>query len=265
MKSNKIIKSVALSSLLVASLAGTSVFANPIDETSDAKPSSGIEGKAAFTTITAVQMADPLELAAKYAQDTLDDWKNTLTQYDEALKSKWNFSEWEDGENRKFKTIQGVAAQGEVGLDRIKIERDDLKIVPRPNGELVNFKEISAKIAEKGSGGQNVEFSKTVTVEASDKDSIQLDDRYYEVVEAAPLESITVLHADEIVEEGEEGVRKVTAMRAMEASPTTKALFEARMNLDKAAQTGDAAEIRTALAELLDLYKQEIANLTAVE
>lgn len=268
MNSNKLIKSVALSSLLVASLAGTSVFANPSDETTGDKPPIAVEGKAAFTTISAVQLADPLELAAKYAQDTLDDWKNTLTQYDEALKSKWNFSGWKDGENRKFKSIsiQGVAAEGEAGLDGIEIERGELKLTPRPNGELIHFEKVIANLAEKGSEGENAEFSDTIAVEIANIDSAHRVDEHYEIVEAAPVESITQLHAGgEIVEDSEEGARKVVTMHAIEASPTTKALFEARMNLDKAAQTEDAAAIQAALAELLDLYKQEIENLTAAE
>jgi len=83
------IKSFALSAMLVTAIAAGPVSANasesntvtpvkPVQQAQQVKP---IITHTFEATATALSFTDPLELASKYAPETVDDWKKTLESY----------------------------------------------------------------------------------------------------------------------------------------------------------------------------------------
>ncbi|MFS0726435.1 hypothetical protein [Paenibacillus sp. 1P07SE] len=212
-------KTLAISSLAAVTIAGASL--SPDAGTVSWKPAEALSsGIAASAPV--VQLADPLELAATYAQETLADWKATLAQYDEALKS----------------SLKGVdLVQGELVEGELLITTGDSESVRAiPAGELDLKEGVSLQMTEGG----------TLSITR-----INLDD--IEPIQWAELD------------ESEGGVTSafMPAFAATSASSTALALFETRVHLDEIAQSGDASAIKSALADLLDLYKQEIVHLTA--
>lgn len=247
-------KTLALSSLAAVSIAGTSLFSDL--GTVPLKPSEALDFEISVSA-PAVQLADPLELASTYAQETLEDWKATLNQYDEALKSKWNFIELEQGEpvEGAFTISVGNGADEDVfHLDEEYLD-EGLSLRAAGDGSV----SISKVKLDELDDLLNLDWGQTVEL----SDAVIFGEAIHPVhIESlAEREGVSSFSELDEIEPASELVQVATFTSS--ASPTAKALFEARINLGEVAQSGDASAIRSALAELLDLYKQEIANLTA--
>ncbi|MFE4709985.1 hypothetical protein ACFRAM_03835 [Paenibacillus sp. NPDC056722] len=228
-------KNAALSALLISAIsvpviANADSAANLKDtknETSAVQPLKATT--AAFT------MANPLELAKKYAPETVSEWEAVLEKYKEVLpmailvdaSSAQNISEIPALPTLK----EGEAVKGTLkNVEGVKIELPAKSETTKSNQ--------TAAVSPKNSEAEKLTWTE-VTIPA----------------QATALGEVKV--------SGDlEGVPAGKAVKLDAAFPVVSiennAFFKAQNNLNEAVATKDAAKIKDALAELLKQYKAEI-------
>ncbi|WP_409347031.1 hypothetical protein [Paenibacillus sp. MBLB4367] len=221
MNRNNVFRKVALSTLLLSAVAGPTAFADAPKATVTAVSS---------VKIAATQMLDPLKLAETYAPETVNDWKETLDQYKEALTPKvWN-------------------ANGDSVTDVQALQ--------------VSIKAISAIPAEAAPVGTvTVKREEAPTFTLSKNDDMKtIDAKEGIALEKMVLSENSLQQVSGADETAGVAVQKLASTKLDGELPVSP-FFQGWSELEKATESKDAEAIKQALAKQLELYKQEIASL----
>ncbi|MGG4105423.1 hypothetical protein AAXB25_16005 [Paenibacillus lautus] len=226
---HKLFGKLALSAALLGS-AALPVHASGADTPSDVPNQTG-KSAPLKTTATISILPNPLELAEKYAPETVQDWKETLEKYGKLAGAEGTFF-FSDATTAVAGEMKPVVAEGEFEVS-------------------VAMKTSPAKdIQELIDSGDIKEFKATQI-----KDVI------------TPLEGITLERAEMV--NAESGEVKYDVIQGEAASFEVKindedlAFIHARIDLFKAVDSKDSDSIKKALTKLLDQYKEQIAKLEA--
>lgn len=223
-----IVKKIALSTLLLT-VAASSAYASEASQTTTS-PSQTLTSSTQFQAVaatTAVKRTDPVELAAAYAPDTVNDWKNTLTQYHEAIQKKFG------AVLRQATPLESTGTNLNLSSVRI-IDRTDMKeIVDGQFTEAVTLGELTNPTAS-----TDIKVGVALAVAAlpalpSDAETLTLS-----TAEARNTVSVAAISLD-------------------------NPLFKGELELQKVAESKDAQVITKSLAKLLVLYKEQIAEWEA--
>jgi hypothetical protein len=218
-------KKVMIKSLVLSTLLMSAISGSAYAEKSEGGPEQSGTTRQAFT-VTSISSSNPLKLAAQYAPDTVKDWETVLARYDQ---------------------LRGLPAnQTSVQLTMTKaigaahsMESIDLSKVLVATGEIAG--EADA-----------------VTVTATAPVQVQGLTDLVAVASAPALQATTPSGLPEDAA-GLTDITRVSATLPGVQSP----LFASKEKLSDAEASKDAAAIRTALTELLEQYKQEIADMEA--
>ncbi|MEK3914492.1 hypothetical protein [Paenibacillus sp. FSL H7-0331] len=226
-----IVKKIALSTLLL-SVAASSAYASESSQTTTS-PSQTLTSSTQFqavTATTAVKRTDPVELAATYAPDTVNDWKNTLTQYHEAIQKKFG------AVLRQATPLDSTGTNLNISSVRV-IDPTDTK-----------------EIAD----GQ---FTEVLTLGELTDPTASTDIKAGVALAVAAIPALPTLPADAETSTFSSTEAKNTVSVA--AISLDNPLFKGEMELQKAAESKDAEAIKKSLGKLLGLYKEEIVKLGA--
>ncbi|MNI22722.1 hypothetical protein D3C73_762840 [compost metagenome] len=257
------LKRIALSSLLLSAVATPTYFANastePITKNiASSVPSGETSAYSVTSSIVAVPFADPLKLAEKYAPDTVNDWKTTLDKLAELTPVYAATTRLTIGE------VSDSAIPGET-LNKLNVSEgklltissnDDIAYMPLMPvvGKSISLKDV--KIT-------NVESADTVTFKSENglASAIAVEaTQLIPVNGTIDMKTVKITNAEWTSTDVIKSENGVTAAVAVEA--TFNSSFQKLLELDKAVKSEDAATIKQALAELLDMYKQQIEQLT---
>ncbi|GAB6928428.1 hypothetical protein JCM10914A_24110 [Paenibacillus sp. JCM 10914] len=237
---HKLFGKLALSAALL-SVAAVPVHAAGNDAVSTA-PSLNIEGVQAIST-TIGHFQSPLELAEKYAPDTVKDWKEALKKYDELAGT-------EDGLH--FAETQPV------------VRIHDLAGVALPEGEFAESITLEISAADVKDFKDWKETKNLNGVKAIKGDTFFSVAKINDAVASAKDGAFTAVQpvkasADSVQYELLEG--KEVSLSAVAISDESRSFIHARMDLFKAVESKDSDAIKEALANLLDEYKKQIVQL----
>lgn len=231
---------------LSAALLGTAalpVHASGADTPSDAPNQTG-KSAPVKTAATISILPNPLELAEKYAPETVQDWKDTLEKYGKLAGAEGTFF---ISEATAFAAdnVDGkpVTADGEFGI-AIAVKATPAEDVKGfvDSGDIKDFK--ITKIKELAPlEGTAIKVTEVVKTDAG----IVKHDVIHG--EAASLEAVKISDA--------------AILEAVKISDADLAFIHARIELSKAVGSKDSDVIKEALTKLLDQYKEQIAKLEA--
>ncbi|MGK9253362.1 hypothetical protein [Paenibacillus humicus] len=279
MKRNQIASRVALSAVLLAAVASPVAANAAISPTLTKQYAASLEkegagsmpataGKAAVlsatestaastsdkavATMKAIKLADPLELARQYAPETADAWKETLDKYDSAMKKLAKSGAAAVKAGSVTLKSGGELKSGEAGAAAV--------IVPAGGGEFQSTKDgVSFTIQSKpavlsSSGMATFKHENLESGEPSGKEG------------RSAVIAVPALKAEKDVagSTGETSPVQVMVSSVTSSAPAESGFFDARIELDKAADSRDAAAIKEALAKLLPLYEKQIEKLESL-
>ncbi|WP_339221302.1 hypothetical protein [Paenibacillus sp. FSL W7-1332] len=227
---HKLFGKLALSAALLGT-AAVPVHASGAD-TSDVPKQPGKSAPIQAATTISI-LPNPLELAEKYAPETVQDWKETLEKYGKLAGAEGTFFFSEaaavDADNGD---AQPVTGDGEFGI-------------------AIAVKATPAVDINGSSGSGDIKEFKAIQI----KEFTPLEGTAIEVAEAVKTDAGIVKH-DVIHSEA-------TGLEAVKISDEDLAFIHARIDLFKAVGSKDSDAIKEALAKLLDQYKEQIAMLEA--
>ncbi|MEC0202271.1 hypothetical protein P4H39_06460 [Paenibacillus lautus] len=233
---HKLFGKLALSAALLGT-AAVPVHASGAD-TSDVPNQPGKSAPIQAATTISI-LPNPLELAEKYAPETVQDWKETLEKYGKLAgdegKGVFYFSEAKslsptEGEREPGPTEGGIKVSIAVAATPA-VNAKDMKDIKEIK-DTKEFQEIKIKGALTPIEGGVIEVAELVK---SDSGEIQHD----------------------VVQD------EVASVQAVKLSDEDLAFIHARIDLFKAVDSKDSDAIKDALAKLLDQYKEQITTLEA--
>lgn len=256
MKRNLSLRKIAASALIMSALAGSSVFADEAPGTLELRPATAVP-LASVTLPSSV--INPLQLAETYAPESVEDWKKTLEEYREALRTHFQIHSGnaavellpslhvgQASENGQPPSIRISRIEGEQGA--YAISQDDAALplnIARfqlsPSDGDIAIRAIPAPSVEDAG-----ELANTVwlgTVEGG--------------IDAVPAE---LAQTTETVETTGTHAVTITVAAAEAGAPLIAVGWD---ELLQAVESQDSEAIRAALARQLELYKEKIAELTA--
>ncbi|GAA3401508.1 hypothetical protein ACFFNY_13830 [Paenibacillus hodogayensis] len=243
-------KTVALSALLMSAIAAP-VAANA--DNNEAKPTEGsgaVTRQANAETFSIVKrtLSNPLELARKYAPDTVGDWESTLETYNKL----WGVHSVTVSSNGG--ALEGVKASvaavklSEADLEKLKL---DIK-----EGTALPFVKISDRLPADDATLQALPTSavpfnleKSITFST---DGIKLSPEEMKEGVAIAIGAVS-----------EAGTAATTGVAELREATAFSSLIKAQIALDEAVQSENAGTIQSSLAELLKQYKTQIAERQA--
>ncbi len=229
---NKLFGKLALSAALLGT-AAVPVHASGTD-TSDVPKQPGKSAPIQAATTISI-LPNPLELAERYAPETVQDWKETLEKYGKLA-----------GDEDK-----GVFYVSEAtSLSPIEGERE-----PGPT-----------------EGGMKVSIAVAATPAVNAKDMKDIkeikDTKEFQEIKIkgalTPIEGGVIEVAERVKSDSGDVVQdEVASVQAVKLSDEDLAFIHARIELFKAVDSKDSDAIKEALAKLLDQYKEQITKLEA--
>ncbi|MWV46041.1 hypothetical protein GRF59_20690 [Paenibacillus sp. HJL G12] len=266
MNVQNILKRTALSALMfsaVAAPAVTNADSSHQSETPAAKTQAAIAISAKdgnnMQDITITKISDPLALAKKYAPETVADWQKTLEQFKKTFASE---------------TMQNVIVSKAVSLkdaSGVKMDKSELSVpmtvaqpVPsdKPIFSVEKIKDISGEktgqyeIAVPISEAKTIASVKISPSTATLKDDIS-GEKTGQFELAVPAASLTDS------KDKAEMASLTVSFSTIEAKGAESAFGKAWTALTEAEESNNADAIKKALAELLQQYKQQIAEKEA--
>lgn len=293
MKRKKLFQSIALSSLLLSSVASPAAFAETNAEANAGTHPAIVKAMPAIHISTS-SVLDPIKLAEQYAPDTVDDWEQTLAEFEEALKSRVRIWTSNDGAAIKLSPAQpaepgDIPAGAEpllfhsvtlpegkaIKLGAVGALKDTIKL--KAFGELQEAIELKAVDELQGAielgaaggllgatgGGEHIKtFKLKALSEEQLKAAIGEPGAFWQTtagVQANGPDGATEAEGDgaAAVQAPAVTVSFSTNTESLQFSPFAKGWSE----LHNAVESKDADAIKQALAHQLTLYKQEIAAL----
>ncbi|KGP78753.1 MULTISPECIES: hypothetical protein [unclassified Paenibacillus] len=240
-------RNVALSALLLTAISAPVVANADSDANANAVTNGTATLKEAKFSIAAFTMANPVELAKKYAPDTVSEWEKTLANYNKLL-SQTSMS-------------AGLASLVAVDIDSDQWKGTSENAKPDEMKEMQTLK-IEGVKAVKAEQIPHSESKNTLSfsITTSSADLKKL------VENAKPGEAVAISTVE--LDEKTTGVTSAVIADAETfqisgIDPTASAFFKAQTNLNNAVSAKDSAAIKTSLAELLKQYKEQIVELEA--
>ncbi|WP_405152735.1 hypothetical protein [Paenibacillus sp. FSL K6-0108] len=249
-------RNVALSALLLTAISAPIVANADSPANANAVSNGTATLKEAKSAIAAFTLANPVELAKKYAPETVSEWEKTLARYNKLLSQNSTSQVMAtlvavDVDSDEWKKVSENAKPGEIKeMQALKVEE----------GKLTSIEGVKAVKAEQlpHSESKNT-LSFSITTNSSDLKGLA------ENAESGVAIALSPLNLDEKTT----GVTNVVIANAesLQFSGTTaaSAFFSAQSNLNKAVTAKDEAAIKTSLADLLKQYKAQIAELEAAQ
>lgn len=226
-------------------------------------------------------MADPLELAQKYAPDTVEDWKQTLEQFKKVAGEGPSF----------FSVIKAVPVEdaAKVKAGEASPVTETLQQAATISGEKIRI-EILDKLKDKAADvpGQIKVFDKAeVLGQLKELDKAEVLGQIKELVkseaadQAKPVDEAKALGPAKViisklgdlkveaaktepaVADDSEHSKTLSIAVSKEASESAIAFMKAHIALHDAVESKDEAAIKDALAKLLVQYKAQIKELEA--
>jgi len=259
-------KNIALSALMLTAIAApisANAAANP-----DQATSKFIKTEAISVAPTLISFSDPLELAKKYAPETVADWENTLNRYNSL---------------RPVKTLSIEGQKADASSEQVKGEAGTIRL--EQAGSNLNIKgSIKAGEAIPSSKLDKSEVSGRTTIAtfqiadgsiSLEKSGSNLNIKGIKVGEAIPDSKLdksevsgrTTIGTFQIADDSitldgakKDGLQAVTAAAKSEG---LSALLQGQIALSKAVESADSNEIKSQLANLLKEFKLQITQLEA--
>ncbi|PWW36136.1 MULTISPECIES: hypothetical protein [Paenibacillus] len=247
-------RNIALSALLLTAISAPIVANADSAANTNAVTNGAATLKDAKPAIAAFTLANPVELAKKYAPETVSEWEKTLARYNKLLS-------------------QNSTSQVMATLVAVDVDSDEWKKKVSENAKPGEIKEMQALKVEEGKltpvesvkaeklpDSENLNtLSFSITTNSSDLKG------FVENAESGVAIALSPLNLDEKTT----GTTSVVIANAenLQFSGTTaaSAFFSAQSNLNKAVTAKDEAAIKTSLADLLKQYKAQITELEAAQ
>lgn len=229
---------LALSAALLAASAGTAHASADSSTTDRSLHNVKIYHTEAGPVASSVRiLPDPLELAKRYAPETLKDWEQALEKY------------------KKLAVAEGKALF--ITAEAAPFESD-----PEAQGKPAAIR-AAAVAAVKALDIQGQGFPKQ-WVKTIIRHELKSDDTASDTI-ASPIEaSIAIKAAAAVSPDGipiEAALGHHEEFKAVKLTESDIAFIEARMELAEAVESKDSAAIKNALAQLLEQYKAQITQL----
>jgi len=239
MKKKPMFKQVALSALVLSAVAVPTVAnaAKPESQPVQARTIEAIKAdgtNAARFSVTTARALDPVEVARKYAPDTVGIWKETLAEY---LKAVSQTAIVVDGaeivkDGASFKQSTRLVEAGPIDAEAIKhakkAEAVSLRAVELPKDFKAGQRTTGESIALKSGSFETIELREVKGVPA-----------------------VKVTESTEAIATGKQGEAIATL---------TVASFDDTSGLAQALESKNADKIRAALSDLLATYQERIAE-----
>lgn len=250
MNYKQMLKTAALSTLLLSAVGAPSALAETADNTNPA-PVKLTE------TVMAKKILDPLKLAETYAPETVEDWKKALADY-ESLTTKFFWTDVVDGKAgdiqviplSEVKTVEGgIDGTFDVSLKELKtVDGTELfktvTMMKTLNADSFALEPAAADINVAEAGAYSDETTATAVP-------------FVKFATVASGEAVRGTIAD-MKEMGTAGI--AISVSSSEDS-SISAFAQGWKQLEEAVQSGDGQAIKQALANQLEQYKQRITEL----
>ncbi|SEN84648.1 MULTISPECIES: hypothetical protein [unclassified Paenibacillus] len=246
-------RNVALSALLLTAISAPIVANADSAANANAVTNGTATLKEAKSAIAAFTLANPVELAKKYAPETVSEWKKTLARYNKLLSQNSTSQVMAtlvavDVDSNEWKKVSENAKPGEIKeMQALKVEE----------GKLPSVESVKAEKIPNSENLNTLSFS--ITTNSSDLKG------FVENAEPGVAIALSPLNLDEKTTGTTSAV--IADAQSLQFSGTTaaSAFFSAQANLNKAVTAKDEAAIKTSLADLLKQYKAQIAELEAAQ
>ncbi|GMK38936.1 hypothetical protein PCCS19_19900 [Paenibacillus sp. CCS19] len=202
--------------------------------------------KSAQAAPVITSFTSPVELAEKYAPDTVEEWKSTLTQYDKLVQKHSPAATLTANEAvEAIETVSTVPAP--VASDAKLIETVEVIKSTKKGSAAETAKAVKISEEVKATKSAPAPTLQPVSIAIIDKEDASFTLNRIEAVEAQPA---------------------VETLIAQEAGTVTVQTYDpdltfikAEIALAKAAESKDAQSIKNALKQLMEQYKIQIAEL----
>ncbi|RAI98118.1 hypothetical protein DET54_104174 [Paenibacillus pabuli] len=246
-------RNVALSALLLTAISAPIVANADSAANTNAVTNGAATLKDAKPAIAAFTLANPVELAKKYAPETVSEWEKTLARYNKLLSQNSTSQVMAtlvavDVDSDEWKKVSENAKPGEIKeMQALKVEE----------GKLTPVESVKAEKLPDSENKNTLSFS--ITTSSSDLKG------FVENAESGVAIALSPLNLDEKTTGTTSAV--IANAESLQFSGTTaaSAFFSAQSNLNKAVTAKDEAAIKTSLADLLKQYKAQIAELEAAQ
>lgn len=252
-RNKNVFQKIALSTLLLSAVASPSAFAADVpEETAAASPVTRL-------TAASAPLLDPVKLAETYAPETVDDWKQTMEQYKEAVSSRIRTVTGGSATItlRAVKTGQALGPSGETATVAAG------ELTPAPLADNTLPESVEAVAAIPAGEFTPVEGGTPVVVQTIALSELPADVTF---TEAKVGQFLTI--SDETTAAGTEidgtPFEPVKSGEAKLIALPVSLLLQNGSKLSEAVQSQDAQAIRLALAEQLSQFKERIAKLNAL-
>jgi len=246
-------RNVALSALLLTAISAPIVANADSAANANAVTNGAATLKDAKPAIAAFTLANPVELAKKYAPETVSEWEKTLARYNKLLSQNSTSQVMAtlvavDVDSDEWKKVSENAKPGEIKeMQALKVEE----------GKLTSVEGVKADKITNSENKNTLSFS--ITTSSSDPKG------FVENRESGVAIALSPLKLDEKTTGTTSAV--IANAESFQFSGTTaaSAFFSAQSNLNKAVTAKDEAAIKTSLADLLKQYKAQITELEAAQ
>lgn len=246
-------RNVALSALLLTAISAPIVANADSAANTNAVTNGAATLKDAKPAIAAFTLANPVELAKKYAPETVNEWEKTLARYNKLLSQNSTSQVMAtlvavDVDSDEWKKVSENAKPGEIKeMQTLKVEE----------GKLTSVEGVKAEKLPDSENLNTLSFS--ITTNSSDLKGL------VENAESGVAIALSPLNLDEKTTGTTSVV--IANSESLQFSGTTaaSAFFSAQSNLNKAVTAKDEAAIKTSLADLLKQYKAQITELEAAQ
>ncbi|RXZ82019.1 hypothetical protein EBB07_11830 [Paenibacillaceae bacterium] len=256
-------KSVALSALLLSAIAATPIIASANAGTTagDTRSNQVIElSQKGIVAVKATTLSNPLELAKKYAPNTVSDWETTLEQYHKAV----GLSIGVDGATIKAsdKGVPGAQAVLSVSSEPLDLKNvkmsDAIKMVNSDGTAVEIVRTVGSNDQQGTSSGSLIATSKPLDIKELEKSG---EFKFVTLTgeDGEPLQAVEAIAAQSI--DGE----AIGTVDFKKASAKDQAFFSAQLDLAQSVESQDTSKIKASLAELLKQYRVQITVLEAAE
>ncbi|SEK56389.1 hypothetical protein [Paenibacillus sp. OK003] len=246
-------RNIALSALLLTAISAPIVANADSDANANAVTNGTATLKEAKSAFAAFTLANPVELAKKYAPETVSEWEKTLARYNKLLSQNSTSQVMTtlvavDVDSDEWKKVSENAKPGEIKeMQALKVEE----------GKLTSVEGVKAEKLPDSENLNTLSFS--ITTNSSDLKG------FVENAESGVAIALSPLNLDEKTTGTTSAV--IANAESLQFSGTTaaSAFFSAQSNLNKAVTAKDEAAIKTSLADLLKQYKAQITELEAAQ
>ncbi|NEU63905.1 hypothetical protein [Paenibacillus sp. ALJ109b] len=246
-------RNVALSALLLTAISAPIVANADSAANTNAVTNGTASLKEAKSATAAFALANPVELAKKYAPETVSEWEKTLARYNKLLSQNSTSQVMAtlvavDVDSDEWKKVFENAKPGEI---------KEMQALEVEEGKLTSVEGVKADKVPNSENLNTLSFS--ITKNSSDLKGL------VENAESGVAIAISPLNLDEKTTGTTNAFIANAEILQFSGTTAASAFFSAQSNLDNAVTAKDEAAIKTSLADLLKQYKAQITELEAAQ